>query len=91
MWIFVIAIFFGLCFASLLYLFNKKQHYSKSLTFLLFILRFTATSLLVILFLFVIFYFYSPYEGKCRCLNPLEQTSPHGTHVSPLCALLPVD
>ena len=49
MWIFVIAIFFGLCFASLLYLFNKKQHYSKSLTFLLFILRFTATSLLVIL------------------------------------------
>jgi hypothetical protein len=50
MWIFVIAIFFGLCFASLLYLFNKKQHYSKSLTTLLFILRCTATSLLVILF-----------------------------------------
>ena len=50
MWIFVIAIFFGLCFASLLYLFNKKQHYSKSLTILLFILRCTATSLLVILF-----------------------------------------
>ena len=50
MWIFVIAIFFGLCFASLLYLFNKKQHYSKSLTILLFILRCTATSLLIILF-----------------------------------------
>ena len=50
MWIYVIAIFFGLCYASLLYLFNKKQHYGKSLTILLFILRCLCTSLLVILF-----------------------------------------
>ncbi|MBO5957256.1 MAG: hypothetical protein J6Q39_06855 [Bacteroidales bacterium] len=50
MWIFVIAIFLGLCYASLLYIFNKKQHYGKTLTILLFILRCFATSLLVTLF-----------------------------------------
>ncbi len=50
MWIFVIAIFFGLCYASLLYLFNKKQHYGKTLTIFLFTLRCLATSLLVLLF-----------------------------------------
>ncbi len=50
MWIFVIAIFFGLCFASILYLFNNKQHYSKSLTILLFTLRFISVSLVILLF-----------------------------------------
>ena len=50
MWIFVIAILFGLCFASLLYLFNKKQHYSKSLTLLLFTLRFISVSFIIVLF-----------------------------------------
>ena len=50
MWIFVIAIFFGLCYASLLYLFNKKQHYGKTLTIFLFTLRCLASSLLVLLF-----------------------------------------
>ena len=50
MWIFVIAILFGLCFASLLYLFNRKQHYSKSLMFLLFTLRFISVSVIIVLF-----------------------------------------
>lgn len=50
MWIFIIAIIFGLCYASLLYIFNKKQHYGKTLTSFLFILRCIVVSLLVILF-----------------------------------------
>ena len=50
MWIFIIAIIFGLCYASLLYIFNKKQHYGKTLTSFLFILRCVVVSLLVILF-----------------------------------------
>lgn len=39
MWIYLIAIICGLCFAALLYLFNRKQHYSKTLTVILFIAR----------------------------------------------------
>ena len=50
MWTLIIAIFFGLCYASILYLFNKKQHYSKPLTTLLFALRCVIVSLIVILF-----------------------------------------
>lgn len=50
MWIFVIAILTGLCYASLLYLYNKKQDYSKTLTVLLFTLRSTVVCLLVLLF-----------------------------------------
>ena len=50
MWIFIIAIFLGLCYASLLYLFKKEGHYSKPLTILLFSLRFIVVSLLVIVF-----------------------------------------
>ena len=50
MTIIVIAILTGLCFASLLYISNKSQHYGKALTTLLFILRSIAIGLLVLLF-----------------------------------------
>ena len=50
MWIFIIAIFFGLCYASLLYLFKNKDLYSKTLTALLFTLRFIVASALIVLF-----------------------------------------
>ncbi len=50
MWIIAIAIFTGLCYASLLYLFNKSQHYGKILTTMLFALRTIVVSLLVLLF-----------------------------------------
>ena len=49
MTIIVIAILTGLCFASLLYISNKSQHYGKALTTLLFILRTVAVGLLVLL------------------------------------------
>ena len=49
MWIFVIAILTGICSASLLYFFNKKQHYGKILTTILFILRSIVIGLLVLL------------------------------------------
>lgn len=49
MWIIITAIFSGLCYASLLYSFNKKQHYGKLLTAILFTLRSAAVSILVLL------------------------------------------
>ena len=49
MWIYVIAILTGLCFAALLYAFNKKQHYGKVLTAILFILRSVTVALLVLI------------------------------------------
>ena len=43
------AILTGLCYASLLYLFNKGQHYSKTLVTTLFILRTIVVGLLILL------------------------------------------
>ena len=43
------AILTGLCYASLLYLFNKGQHYSKALVTTLFILRTIVVGLLILL------------------------------------------
>ena len=64
MWIFIIAIFFGLCYASLLYLFKKKEQYGKTLTALLFTLRFIVVSLLVIVF-------FNPYiKTKEKTIEP---------------------
>lgn len=57
MWIIITAILTGLCYASLLYLFNKSQHYSKALTTTLFILRTIVVGLLVLLF-------FNPYIKK---------------------------
>ena len=57
MWAIVIAIFTGLCYASLLYLFNKSQHYGKTLTTILFILRTIAVGVLILLF-------FNPYIKK---------------------------
>ena len=57
MWIIITAILTGLCYASLLYLFNKSQHYGKALTTTLFILRAVVVSLLVLLF-------FNPYIKK---------------------------
>lgn len=48
MWIIIVAIIAGLCYAALLYLFNRKQHYGKSLTTLLFFIRAAVVALLVI-------------------------------------------
>lgn len=50
MLIMLVAIFSGLCLASVLYLFNKKQHYGKALTTTLFILRTLAVTLVILLF-----------------------------------------
>lgn len=50
MWIYLIAILIGLCYASLLYLLNKRQHYSKTLTVILFVLRTVVVSIVVLLF-----------------------------------------
>ena len=50
MWIIVIAILTGICYAALLYLFNKGQHYGKTLTTLLFTLRAIVVCILVLLF-----------------------------------------
>lgn len=49
MWIYVIALIVGLCFASLLYLFNS-EHYSKALSTTLFLLRSITISVVVLLF-----------------------------------------
>ena len=57
MWIVITAIFTGLCYASLLYLFNKSQHYGKTLTTILFFLRTIAVGLLILLF-------FNPYIKK---------------------------
>lgn len=57
MWIIITAILTGLCYASLLYLFNKSQHYGKALTTTLFILRTVVVGLLVLLF-------FNPYIKK---------------------------
>ena len=50
MLVFIIAIFTGLCYAALLYFRNKKQHYGKTLTTILFILRTVTVSIVVLLF-----------------------------------------
>ena len=50
MWSIVIAIFTGLCYAALLYVRNKKQHYSKTLSTILFILRSVVVGIAVLLF-----------------------------------------
>ena len=57
MWIIITTILTGLCYASLLYLFNKNQHYGKALTTTLFILRAIVVGLLVLLF-------FNPYIKK---------------------------
>lgn len=46
----IISVLIGLCFATLLYISNKKQHYSKLLNTILFIIRSLSISLIVILF-----------------------------------------
>lgn len=48
MWIYIIAIIIGLCFASVLYLFNKN-HYGRTLATLLFILRAITVAILIVL------------------------------------------
>ena len=64
MWIVIIAITIGLLYAGLLYLHNKKQHYNRILTILLFTLRCFVASLLVILF-------FNPYiKLKQKTLEP---------------------
>ena len=50
MWTLLTAIFTGLCYASLLYFSNKKQHYSKTLTAILFTARTIVACLIVLLF-----------------------------------------
>lgn len=57
MWIIITTILTGLCYASILYLFNKNQHYGKALTTTLFILRAVVVGLLVLLF-------FNPYIKK---------------------------
>ena len=57
MWITITAILTGLCYAALLYLFNKSQHYGKALATTLFILRTLVVGLLVLLF-------FNPYIKK---------------------------
>lgn len=46
----IISVLIGLCFATLLYISNKKQHYSKLLNTILFIIRSLSISLIVLLF-----------------------------------------
>ena len=50
MWSIVIAIFTGLCYALLLYIRNKKQHYGRTLSTILFILRTVVVGITVLLF-----------------------------------------
>lgn len=57
MWIIITAILTGLCYAALLYLFNKSQHYGKALATTLFISRTLVVGLLVLLF-------FNPYIKK---------------------------
>jgi hypothetical protein len=72
MTIIVIAILTGLCFASLLYISNKSQHYGKALTTLLFILRSIAIGLLVLLFFLVVLRFATyPIVTTRQCLSEL--------------------
>ncbi len=64
MWIFIIAITIGLLYAGLLYISNKSQHYGKTLTALLFTLRFIVASALIILF-------FNPYiKMKKKTIEP---------------------
>ena len=46
----IISVLIGLCFATLLYISNKKQHYSKLLNTILFIIRSLSISLIILLF-----------------------------------------
>ena len=57
MWTIIIAILTGLCCAAILYLFNKTQHYGKTLSTILFILRTIVVGILVMLF-------FNPYIKK---------------------------
>ena len=50
MLIYTIAIIVGLCYASVLYVANKKQHYGKPLTIALFSLRAISTIIVILLF-----------------------------------------
>ena len=50
MGIMIIAVILGIIFAGILYIFNEKQHYGKTLTALLFIVRTIVIALLVLLF-----------------------------------------
>lgn len=50
MWITIIAIIIGFIYAGLLYIRNKNQHYGKTLSAFLFILRTLATALTVLIF-----------------------------------------
>lgn len=50
MGIIIIAVILGIIFAGILYIFNEKQHYGKTLTALLFIVRTIVIALLVLLF-----------------------------------------
>lgn len=61
MWIIIIATITGLCYAGLLYLHNKKQHYGKALTTILFIIRTIVVGILILLF-------FNPYI-KCKNNN----------------------
>lgn len=46
----IIAIATGLAYAGLLYLFNRRQHYGKTLTAMLFALRFVVVAIVMMLF-----------------------------------------
>ena len=46
----IISVLIGLCFATLLYISNKKQHYGRLLNTILFIIRSLSISLIVLLF-----------------------------------------
>jgi hypothetical protein len=48
-WMILVALLMGLTFASLLYLRNKKQHYGKALTSVLFLIRALAISIITLL------------------------------------------
>lgn len=50
MMIIIVSILIGICFAALLYVSNKKQHYGKFLNIILFIIRSLATSIVILLF-----------------------------------------
>lgn len=64
MWIYVISILTGLCLSSILYLFNKRQHYGITLTVILFVLRSIAASLLVLIL-------FNPYiKSKVKNIEP---------------------
>lgn len=60
----IIAIAAGLVYAGLLYLFNRRQHYGKTLTAILFALRFVVVAVVMMLF-------FNPYIKQK--INKIEQ------------------